>query len=271
MGSLLFKWAPLLLNEPYFAFTRSVCRQISERFCSLNSKGVCGRFNRRVTVSSAPDLKEKIWALLQIWGRIHGFTPPSHMTIDRIRTEKWDIFIPCFSEGQKQSPPPPWVQSVFTVALVKRGTSNVMWICQAPTQTLCYNQCRLCLREKTCAGVCSLYVPVSKGWLPLLKLYGLYKCLSSFASLGPRGWMCWWRRIYTAAALLVSPHSKGHLKSPLIFSRFDLFLPQLLLVLSDLWVLWQLPWQLSVLASLQISATAIFVWGERNNKPRKIP
>lgn len=155
---------------------------------------------------------------------------------------RWgDIFIPYFSEGQKQLLPRLRFSLCLLLPLLKG--EPVMLSCQPPTQTVYYNQCRLCWREKKCmcAGVCTLYVSkacsslIKVAWaaqvlvtvvclLRTLRIDVLMKadCTVQYTQLH-----CW--------LLLVSSLPKGHLKSAL-FSCFDLFLLQILLDLSYLWV-----------------------------------
>ena len=139
---------------------------------------------------------------------------------------------------------PPWDQSVFTVALVKR--EPVMWSCQPPTEAVNYNQCRLCWREKEpCAQVCAYCMSqrlaslIKAAWAAqvlvivvcLLRNLRVDMLMKADCTVHYTQLHCW--------LLLVLSHSNNHLKSALfscLLSFLICFLPQMLLYLSYLWV-----------------------------------
>ncbi len=140
---------------------------MSERFWSLNLKGVRCRVNWCVTVSSAPDMK-RIWAPLQI---LEGFVASWRactwqLIVSKLRRE---IFLYLVSQKGRSSFSSRLGFSLCLLLPSLKG-EPVMRSCQPPTQTVYYNQCRLWWREM-CASVCVcvcvqvcaiLYVRVSK-------------------------------------------------------------------------------------------------------------
>lgn len=181
-------------------------RQMSQKFYSgiyLNLKGVEHRV-QLIGVLQCGSIFHR--ALLQIWKETElccRHEKNSWLRVMRAHKNwsclNWEVsyFYTLFLRRREAASLPPWVSSVFTVALVKRVASNV----ELPDS---HSNCQLqsmpiVFWVTVCVFAClSRYVFVHactcmclRGFRVSLKLHGLHGCLtlsSCSASLGPSGW-----------------------------------------------------------------------------------
>lgn len=157
------------------------------------------------------------------------------LIVSKLRRE---IFLYLVSQKGRSSFSPRLGFSLCLLLPLLKG-EPVMWSCQPPTQTVYYNQCRLCWREQKCVQVCAHCMCLSLRLASLIKVAWAVRALVT---------VCLVRTLRTAVLMKAdctvqythscttdtSRHAQKVIwKSP-SFSRFDLFSPQMLLDLSYL-------------------------------------